>query len=54
MSYGCLNHESLPHPGNICCHTRKEMRYEVHVATASFHDKATVLAYVPKHYGCPL
>ena len=38
--------------GNICCHTLKEVRYEVHVATASFHE--TVLANLPKHYGCPL
>ena len=40
--------------GNICCHTRKEVRYAVHVATASFPHNATVLANLPKHSGCPL
>jgi len=40
--------------GNVCCRTLKEVRYEVRLATAILRHKATVLANLPQHYGCPL
>ena len=40
--------------GNVCCRTLKEVRYEVRLATAILRHKATVLANLPHHYGCPL
>ena len=40
--------------GNVCCRTLKEVRYEVRLATATLRHKATVLANLPRHYGCPL
>ncbi len=40
--------------GNVCCRTLTEVRYEVRLATATLRHKNTVLANLPKHYGCPL
>jgi transposase len=40
--------------GNVCCRTLKEVRYEVRLATAVLRHKASVLANLPRHYGCPL
>ena len=40
--------------GNVCCQTLTEVRYEVRLATATLHHKTSVLANLPKHYGCPL
>lgn len=40
--------------GNVCCRTLQEVRYEVRLATAVLRHQATVLANLPRHYGCPL
>ncbi len=40
--------------GNICCRTLTEVRYEVRLATAPLRHTTTVLANLPKYYGCPL
>ena len=40
--------------GNVCCRTLQEVRYEVRLATAVLRHKASVVANLPRHYGCPL
>lgn len=40
--------------GNVCCRTLKEVRNEVRLATATLRHKTTVLANLPRHFGCPL
>ncbi len=40
--------------GNVCCRTLTEVRYEVRLATAILRHTTTVLANLPKYYGCPL
>jgi transposase len=40
--------------GNVCCRTLQEVRYELRLATATLRHKTTVLANLPRHYGCPL
>jgi hypothetical protein len=38
---------------NVCCRTVKQVRDELRLATMVLRHKATVLANLPKHYGCP-
>ena len=40
--------------GNVCCRSLKEVRYELRLAAATLRHKASVLANLPGHFGCPL
>jgi putative transposase len=40
--------------GNVCCHSLKEVRYELRLAAATLRHKASILANLPRHFGCPL
>ena len=39
---------------NLCCRTLTAVRYALRLAAANLRHKSTVLANLPKHYGCPL